>query len=117
MAGARGAVPHFRCPLGMGYQLETGRPLRAEMAAGDRRPGVALDADQSSVAMVNKLTASDAAVRTDRAGDLGIIVLRTQLARGCARRIGAGGAAAILELANERPFQEQFGKHDAESIL
>src|SRR3954452_18930018 len=85
--------------------------FRTEMPARDRRLRIALDADDLAVAMVNKLTTSDAAVRTDRSRDVRALGLRTQRQRRVRHRLNAGAVAARLQLPDQRPLQKELRKH------
>src|SRR5947207_11084670 len=92
-------------------ELERRRAFRTEMSARDRRLGITFDADDLAVAMVNELTTSDTAVRTDRARHFRVAIFRRERARGVAHRVGAGAVAAIAKLADQRPFQKEIDVH------
>src|SRR3954469_2477040 len=85
--------------------------FRTEMPARDRRLRIALNADDLPVAMVNKLTTSDAAVRTDRSRDVGAVRLRPQRMRRIRHRIDAGAVASRLQLPDQRPLQKELREH------
>src|SRR3954447_5646703 len=85
--------------------------FRTEMPARDRRLRIALDADDLAVAMVNKLTTSDAAVRTDRSRDVCALGLRPQRVRSLGHRLDAGAVGAGRQLPDQRPLQKELREH------
>src|SRR3954452_22139250 len=95
----------------MRNELIRGGTFRTEMPARDRRLRIALDADDLAVAMVNKLTTSDAAVRTDRSRDARALGLRTQRVRSLGHRLDAGAVRAGLQLPDQRPLQKELREH------
>src|SRR5207248_3158867 len=72
--------------------------------------------DDLSVAMVNKLTTADAAVRTDRTRDVRAGRFRLQHQRAAGHRLRPGAVGTIADLAYERPFQQEFGEHMLRSM-
>src|ERR1051325_1083914 len=114
---ARRAVLHLRGPAGMRHQLEARRAFRTEMPARDGRLWITLDADDLPLAVVNELTTSHAAVRADRLGDFRRLVLRLQRFRAVAHDLRAGAVSAGAKLADEGPFEQQFGEHAGSVIL
>ena len=108
---ARCAVLHLRETAVMRDELIRSRAFRTEMAARDRRLRIALDADDLPVAMVNKLTTSDAAVRTDGPCHIRPLGLRPQRMRGLGHRLDTGAVASRLELTNQRPLQKELSEH------
>src|SRR3954447_15739918 len=87
-------------------------PFRTEMPARDRRLRIALDADDLPVTMVNKLTTSDAAVRTDGTRDVRALRLGTQRVRRLGHRLDAGTVASGLQLPDQRPLQKELREHE-----
>ena len=81
---------------------------------GQRRPreigdcGIALDGDQLAVFVIDQLSATDRAVRTNAARDLGTVRLRLQVAGALAPGFFAGTIAAGLQLFDDRPTREQI---------
>src|SRR5262249_55048887 len=106
-AAARRAVLDLRRARLMRDELVAGRTFGTEMPSGDRRLRIAFDGEELALAMVNQLTTSDAAVRTDGARYLRAVVLGAQLARPLAH----GRVLLSAQLANERPFEEELGEH------
>src|ERR1041385_1789826 len=92
-------------------ELEAVGALRTEMPARDRRLRIALDGDELAVAMKDELPAADAAVRTDGARGPRALVLRPQRRGARAHGLDAGAVAAGLQLADERPLEEELGEH------
>src|SRR6266545_4588320 len=113
VARARRAVADAREAAGMRDELEAVGAFRAEVAARDRRLGIAFDGDELPVAMEGELPAADAAVGADGAGRLRAVVLRAERRGALAHGLDAGAVAAGFELADERPLQEELGEHAA----
>src|SRR5438270_12382891 len=108
---SRRAITHRLRARVMRDQLVARGPFGTEMSARDRRLRIAFDGDDLAVAMKDELSASDAAVGTDRTRHFGLLVLRPQGACRVAHRIGAGAVASIAKLANERPLEQKLGEH------
>ena len=66
---ARRAIFHFCFATRMREQLKGRRAFRTKVSLTDRRLRVALDRNQFAVLVINELTATDSAVRANRAGD------------------------------------------------
>ena len=82
LSRARGAIFYFRFALRMREQLVRRRTLWTKIPLADRAFRVALDRNQLSVLVINQLTATDAAIRADRASNFCIVnprVHRTRL--------------------------------------
>ena len=95
----------------MREQLIGGRALRTKISLANRTFRVAFDGNQFPILMINQLSASDAAVRTNRACDLCIIDTRMHRACRVRHRLKTGAVLAPANLPNERPFRKQR-EHD-----
>src|SRR5439155_7926578 len=72
-ARPRGAVEHPRGPVGVDVELEGGRALGAEVAAGDGASRVALDVDDLAVDRMDERPAADGAVGADARSRLRVL--------------------------------------------
>ena len=107
---ARRAILHFRFASRMGKQLVRGRAFRAKIPLANRTFRIALDRNQLSVLMVDQLSATNSAVRTNRARHAGIIGPGVHRARLLRHRFKASAILAFTELSQQRPFRKPI-KH------
>jgi hypothetical protein len=104
---ARRAIFHFCLAPIMREQLVRRRAFRAKIPLANWTLGIALDRNQLAVFVTNELSATDAAVRANRAGDACAIGARMHRARFVRHRLQAGAIFALADLPNERPSREQ----------
>jgi hypothetical protein len=104
---ARRAIFHFRFATRMREQLIRRRAFRTKVSLTDRRLRVAFDRNQFAVLVINELTATDSAVRANRAGDACTIGARMHRASFVRHRLQPSPVRPPANLTNERPFREQ----------
>ena len=85
--------------------------LGTEMPSRDRRLGITLDRNQLIVLVIDELSAADRAVGTDRAGDLGVVVLGAQVARALTHGFRPGAVGAGANLGDQGPTGKQIIEH------
>src|SRR5579864_136719 len=95
----------------MCVQFTCGPAFRAEMAAGDRRLGIALNRKQLAIFVINQLSAADAAIWTNRRRDLRAIDFRAQAPGALRHRFDPGAVRTRFDLLNEGPAGKQFLEH------
>jgi hypothetical protein len=95
----------------MSMQLISIRTLGTQTPARNGRVGITFDGNQFSLSVIHKLSAADAAVRTDRARDLGAIVLGTKIPRLFRHGFGARAVGSSLKLPDEWPAGKQIIEH------
>src|SRR5690348_13766041 len=103
LAGIRAAIFDFRFAGWTGDQLKAVCSFRAEMPAGNRRLGIALDTDQLAVFVKRKLPAANTAIRTHRSRHLRAIELWRQIARALGHRLRSSAVGASPNLLYQRP--------------
>jgi hypothetical protein len=101
---ARRAIFHFRFATRMREQLIRRRAFRTKVSLTDRRLRVAFDRNQFAVLVINELTATDSAVRANRAGDACTIGARMHRASFVRHRLQPSPVRPPANLTNERPF-------------
>src|SRR5437868_5298069 len=105
------AILYCLQPSGVRVQFEGVRSLRAKMAAGDRRLRVALNTNQLALFVVDELSASYTAVRTDGPGNFCTLGLGAQLASALRHGFRAGAIHAGADLFDQRPAGEKRFEH------
>ena len=104
---ARRAIFHFCLAPIMREQLVRSRAFRAKIPLANWTLGIALDRNQLAVFVINELSATDSAVRANRAGDACAIGARMHRASFVRHRLQPSPVRPPANLTNERPFREQ----------
>src|SRR4029079_11878375 len=85
------------------------RAFRTEISLADRAMRVPLDLNDFAVLVINELSATDAAIRTNRPGDFGSIDARMQRACGFGHSFHSGSACAVTDLTQKWPTPKAGG--------
>ena len=95
----------------MGVQLVSVGAFGTEMAARDGRLGITLDGNQLATFVIDKLSAADSTVRTDRSRDLGVLILGAQVPGALAHGLCARTVGACSNLLDHGPAKKQIFEH------
>ena len=81
------------------------------MAPRDGRLGITLDGNQLATFVIDKLSAADSTVRTDRSHDLGVLILGAQVPGALAHGLCARTVGACSNLLDQGPAKKQIFEH------